>query len=71
MDKTDACVISMTDVCPALNEYYRNHTEHNLKKLCLNMQEFFISVYSTLETNEEKDMLFESIKRIHELCKNA
>ena len=65
MDKTD---VGNVNICPALNDYYANHTEHNLKCLCLQMQEFFLSVYSTLESIEEKEMLFNSIKRIHELC---
>ena len=44
------------ELFPTLIEFNQNHTEHNLKKLCLEIQEFCISVYSTLQNEEEKNI---------------
>lgn len=40
----------------------------NVKYLTLTVQEHLLYLYSMLKTQEEKEMLFNSIKRIHELC---
>jgi hypothetical protein len=40
----------------------------NVKYLTLALQEHLLYLYSMLKTQEEKEMLFNSIKRIHELC---
>ena len=54
----------LIDVFPALKEYQKEHSEHNLRKLCLEIQEFCISVYATLKSQEEKNIYFSMIKNL-------
>ena len=54
----------LIDVFPALREYQKEHSEHNLKKLCLEIQEFCISVYATLKNDEEKNIYFDMVKSL-------
>lgn len=51
-----------TEAIPSLNEFYKNHTEHNLKKVCLEIRELCLSIYSTLQNEEEKNIYLENIK---------
>ena len=46
------------------NEFFQNHTEHNLKKLCLEIQELCVSIYATLRSEEEKNIFINAIKSI-------
>lgn len=48
--------VSREELFPTLTEFRQNHTEHNLKKLCLEVKEFCISIYSTLQNEEEKNI---------------
>ena len=40
------------------------HSEHNLKKLCLEIQEFCMSIYATLENEEEKEIFSDAIEKL-------
>ena len=52
------------DIFPTLNEFSTEHSEHTLRKLCLEIQEFCLSIYSTLETEDEKKIFFEIINKV-------
>ena len=54
---------------PALEEYHDNHCEHNLKKLCLQIQEFCTAVYATLQTEGEKDVYKQMASMIGKVVK--
>lgn len=56
--------MDIKDIFPTLDDYYNNHCEHNLKKVCLEMQEFYTAIYSTLQTEEEKQVFLEAINRL-------
>ena len=49
---------------PTYNKYLQEHSEHNLKKLCLEIKEFCVSVYSTLQSEEEKKIYFDMLKSL-------
>ena len=48
----------------SVNEFFQNHTKHNLKKLCLEIQELCVSIYATLRSEEEKNIFTEFVKNI-------
>lgn len=52
------------ELLPTLKDFRQNHTEHNLQKLCLEIQEFCISIYSTLQNQEEKNIYSNMIKNL-------
>lgn len=52
------------DFFPSIEKYYNEHSEHNLKKLCLEIKEFCVSVYSTLQSEEEKKIYFDMLKSL-------
>ena len=54
----------LIDVFPALREYQKEHSEHNLRKLCLEIQEFCVSIYATLKSDEEKNIYFDMVKSL-------
>lgn len=54
----------LIDIFPALTSYQQEHSEHNLRKLCLEIQEFCISVYATLKNDEEKNIYFDMVKSL-------
>lgn len=47
-----------------LSEYLRNRTLRDLQKLCLEIQEMCVSVYATLQNDEEKQVYIEMVKKI-------
>ena len=51
------------ELFPSYDEYMKIHSEHNLKKLCLEIQEFCMSIYATLESEEEKQIFFDAINK--------
>ena len=53
-----------TEAIPSLNEFYKNHTEHNLKKVCLEIRELCLSIYSTLQTQAEKEIYYNALDKI-------
>lgn len=46
------------------SEYLENRTLRNLQKLCLEIQEKCVSVYATLQNDEEKQVYLDMIKNI-------
>lgn len=46
------------------SEYLENRTLRNLQKLCLEIQEMCVSVYATLQNDEEKQVYLDMIKNI-------
>ena len=56
--------INLKDFCPTLEKYYTEQNEHNFKKLCLEIQEFCVSIYATIQSEEEKKVYFDMIKKL-------
>lgn len=52
------------NIFPALKDYQSNHTEHNLKKLCLEIQEFCQSVYVTTTNDTERKIYYDMVKKL-------
>ena len=46
------------------NDYFNIQNEHNLKKLCIEIQELCISVYATLRNDSEKNIYMDMIQSI-------
>ncbi|MEE0840859.1 MAG: hypothetical protein U0L72_10025 [Acutalibacteraceae bacterium] len=46
------------------SEYLRNRTLRDLQKLCLEIQEMCVSVYATLQNDEEKQVYIDMVKNI-------
>ena len=49
------------------SEYLENRTLRNLQKLCLEIQEMCVSVYATLQNDEEKQVYIDMVKKIKKL----
>lgn len=45
------------------SEYLRNRTLRDLQKLCLEIQEMCVSVYATLQNDEEKQVYIDMVKK--------
>lgn len=41
---------------PTLDIFLKEHTEHNLKKVCLELKETCLSIYATLRNEQEKEI---------------
>ena len=46
------------------SEYLKNRTLRDLQKLCLEIQEMCVSVYATLQNEEEKQVYIDMVKKI-------
>ena len=47
---------------PTINKYMQEQNEHNLKKVCLEIQEVCASIYATLKNDKEKDIYLDMVK---------
>lgn len=52
----------LSDIFPALKDYQSNNSEHNFKKLCLEIQEFCQSVYVMTTNDEQRKIYFDMVK---------
>lgn len=52
------------DIFPALHKYKIEHTTDNLKKLCVEISEFCRAVYSSTQNEQEREIFFDTIKKI-------
>jgi hypothetical protein len=46
------------------NEFFFTHTIRDLKKMCIEIQELCLSVYATLNNEEEKSIYYEMINNL-------
>lgn len=49
-------IISHSEYLPSARDYFNTHERRILEKLCLEIQELCVSVYSTLRNEEEKNI---------------
>ena len=49
---------------PSFKELQKKHNTHNLQKVCVELQEFCILIYSTLKTEEEKNIFMNALQNI-------
>lgn len=63
METTDQ-QYELTDIFPALSKYQTSHSEHDLKKLCLEIQEFCQSLYVTIANDEHRKIYFDMTKKL-------
>lgn len=54
----------LKDVLPSLNAFIENHTAENLKKLCLELQEFCQSVYALTKNDDERKIYFKMLDNL-------
>ena len=57
-------IISHSEYLPSAREYFGTHEKRSLQKLCLEIQELCVSVYSTLQNDEEKNIYNIMVKNI-------
>lgn len=62
--KNGASEKELTDIQPALNNFIKYHTNDNLVRLCLEIQEFCQSVYALTENEEERAVYFGMIDNL-------
>ena len=55
----------LTDIFPALSLYQKEHNSVNLKKLCVEIEEFCSSVYASTESDEERRIYKEMASRLN------
>ena len=46
----------LAEIFPALKKYQKNHTENNLKKLCIEILEFCREVYASTRSEDEREV---------------
>lgn len=46
----------LAEIFPALRKYQKNHTENNLKKLCIEILEFCREVYASTRSEDEREI---------------
>lgn len=49
-------MISSSECLPSARDYFNTHERRSLQKLCLEIQELCVSVYGTLQNEEEKNI---------------
>lgn len=54
----------LQDIKPSLDNFINNHSTDNLKKLCLEIQEFCQSVYALTKNEDDRKIYFEMIEQL-------
>ena len=57
----------LTDVFPALSLYQLEHTEVNLHKLCVEIEEFCRSVYASTRSENERTIFFGMLDKLRKM----
>lgn len=55
---------STFSLVPTLDIFLKEHTEHNLKKVCLELKETCLSIYATLRNEQEKEIFKNAFKNL-------
>lgn len=57
-------IISPSEYLPSARDYFNTHERRSLQKLCLEIQELCVSVYATLQNEEEKTIYYNMIDNL-------
>ena len=55
----------LQDIFPALKLYKQDHTEINLRKLCVEIAEFCREVYASTRNESERDIFRAMVKKLN------
>lgn len=53
------------DIFPALHKYKQDHTTENLQKLCVEISEFCLAVYSSTQNDAERKIYHSMIEKLN------
>lgn len=57
-------VQEIMEIFPALHKYKEDHTEDNLRKLCVEVSEFCRAIYASTKSQKERDIYLSYIKKL-------
>lgn len=57
-------IISHSEYLPSARDYFNTHERRSLEKLCLEIQELCVSVYGTLQNDDEKNIYSMMLRNI-------